>query len=79
MRRHLGSLEQECEERLRHLGGLALEMHRRDQLDPDLLMSRAGDISVLEKEMGLLQVGLEQGKTIKELQRIARGGGPLAS
>jgi hypothetical protein len=49
-------------------------MHRRDSLDPDLLMRRAAEIAAIEEEMGLLQVGLEQGKTIEELQRIARGG-----
>lgn len=68
MRRELRTLKELREEELRHLGGLALEMHRRDRVDVDLLMKRADELAGLEDE--IREIGTE-------LDAAARPGGGL--
>jgi hypothetical protein len=53
------ALEDRHENRLHDLGRLALDMHRRDELDSELLMSRAEEIAEIEKDLGRLRVALE--------------------
>jgi hypothetical protein len=47
--RKLYKLARERDNRIRDLGGLTLEMVRREQLNPDLLSSQAGRILELER------------------------------
>lgn len=63
MRSRLRSLEERREEELRHLGGLALEMHRRGGLDEELLAVRSGELAEVEEEIEMLNKALEQGSS----------------
>jgi hypothetical protein len=63
MSRRLDELSERREQQLLDLGRLTLEMHRRDEIDTSLLMERAGEIAGIEKELGQLQVALEQGES----------------
>jgi hypothetical protein len=57
--RRTEELEGRHEDRLHDLGRLALDMHRRDELDSELLMARAEEIAEIEKDLGRLHVALE--------------------
>jgi hypothetical protein len=72
MRRHLRGLEAQREESLRDLGGLTLEMYRRDRFNSKLLWSRAAELAAVDDEIRLIQRGLEERRSVAELQRIAR-------
>jgi len=71
LRRHLRELEEMREERLRELGGLALEMHKRKGLDRDLLWKPAAEIAAIDDEAQLVRKGLDEGLTLAELEQIA--------
>lgn len=71
MRHHLDELLEDREQMLDELGGVALDMHRRDHLDVALLEDRAAEIAEVEDDIELLRTGLEQGIGIEELQKIA--------
>jgi hypothetical protein len=58
--RRAQELEDRHEDRLHDLGRLALDMHRRDELDSELLMARAEEIARIEKDLGRLHIALEQ-------------------
>jgi hypothetical protein len=60
MLRRAQELEDRHDDRLHDLGRLALDMHRRDELDSELLMGRAEEIAQIEKDLGRLHVALEQ-------------------
>jgi hypothetical protein len=55
------------EERLRDLGGLMLEMFRRDQFRRELLLERCGDLVSLEERIGeldtLIEAAVSRGRT----------------
>jgi hypothetical protein len=68
IRRRLREIADLREERLRDLGGLALEMHKRDRIDPRLLSVKAAEIASLDEEAELLRRGLDQGLTADQLQ-----------
>jgi hypothetical protein len=55
------------EERLRDLGGLMLEMYRRDQFRQDLLVDRCADLQQLEERLAeldaLLAAAMSRGRT----------------
>ena len=72
MRQHLRGLEENREESLRDLGGLALEMYRQDRFDSRLLWTKAAEVSAVDDEIRLIQRGLEEDRTVAELQEIAR-------
>ena len=55
-------LEQRHERELDELGQLALEMHRRDELDAEVLTRRAAEIAQIEKDLGELHIALEPGE-----------------
>lgn len=46
---------------LRDLGGLALEMHKRDRLEPRLLREKAARVAALDHEAGSLREALDKG------------------
>ena len=73
LRRHLRELDSLREERLRDLGGLALEMYRRDRFDRELLWSKAAEIDAIDDEAQLVQRGLDEGLTLDQLEEQARG------
>ena len=72
LRRHLRELEEAREERLRDLGGLALEMYKRDRFEGKLLWSKAAEIAALDDEAKLVRRGLDEGMTVEQLDEIAR-------
>src|ERR687885_830847 len=51
LRRERRTLMRVREERIRDLGGLVLEMYRRDQFREDLLLERCADLSMLEERI----------------------------
>ena len=72
LRRHLRELEELREARLRDLGGLALEMHREEKLDRDLLWEPAAEIATIDDEAQLVRRGLDEGLTLAQLEEIAQ-------
>jgi hypothetical protein len=67
LRRERRSLLAVREQRLRDLGGLMLEMYRRDQFRQDLLVDRCVELGQLEERLAeldaLLAAALSRGKT----------------
>lgn len=67
LRRERRELLRAREERLRDLGGLMLEMFRRDQFRRELLLERCGDLVSLEDRIGeldtLIDAALSRGRT----------------
>jgi hypothetical protein len=51
VRRERRALMQAREARIRDLGGLVLEMYRRDQFREDLLLERCSDLTALEERI----------------------------
>jgi hypothetical protein len=74
LRRRLREIPGQREEHVRDLGGLALEMHKRDRFEPRLLSEKAAEIAALDAEAKLLRRALEEGLTTRELEAL--GGGP---
>jgi hypothetical protein len=66
LRRERRTLLQVREERLRDLGGLILEMFRRDQFRQDLLVDRCAELQTLEERLAeldtLLAAAVSRGK-----------------
>ena len=71
LRGRLQELEQQREERLATLGGLAVDMYRRKALAADPLFKPAAEIVALEDEMNLVRRGLDEGLSAEELQELA--------
>ena len=67
LRRERRGLLQLREARLRDLGGLMLEMYRRDQFRQDLLVDRCGELVTLEERLSeldaLLAAAVSRGHT----------------
>src|SRR5437879_4121723 len=67
LRRERRSLLQVREQRLRDLGGLMLEMYRRDQFRQDLLVDRCVELQRLEERLAdldaLLAASVSRGRT----------------
>jgi hypothetical protein len=57
--RRTEELEGRHEDGLHDLGRLALDMHRRDELDSEVLVARAEQIAEIERDLGRLHVALE--------------------
>ena len=72
LRRHLRELDEVREERLRDLGGLAVEMYKRDRFVGSLLWARAAAIATIDDEARLVQRGLDEGLSRTELEELAR-------
>jgi hypothetical protein len=72
LRRHLRELDELREERLRDLGGLAVEMYKRDRFVGSLLWERAAAIVAIDDEARLVQRGLDEGLSRAELDELAR-------
>jgi hypothetical protein len=68
LKRRLREIAQEREEKLSDLGGLALEMHKRDRFEPGLLNERAAAVAALDEEASLLQKALDDGNSSSELE-----------
>jgi hypothetical protein len=73
LRRHLQELEELREQRLRDLGGLALEMYKRDSFEGKLLWGKAAEVAAIDDETKLVKRGLEEGLTLEQLEQVARG------
>jgi hypothetical protein len=81
MRRRLREIDEEREETLRDIGGLALEMHKRDRLEPRLLTERAAAVAALDQEADGLREALEKGASAAQPanpaeERSKLGGAP---
>jgi hypothetical protein len=70
MRRRLREIEDERRQQLGELGGLTLEMHKRDRFEPRLLDERAAEIEALDREAELLRRGLEQKLTAGQVEAL---------
>ena len=73
LRRHLQELEELREQRLRDLGGLALEMYKRDSFEGKLLWAKAAEVAAVNEETKLVKRGLEDGLTLDQFEALARG------
>jgi hypothetical protein len=60
------------EERLRDLGGLALEMYRRDRFREDLLVERCTDLIALEARIHELDALLRLSSPLRRATPVAR-------
>lgn len=72
LRDHLQELDRLREERLRDLGGLALEMQKRGRFEGKLLWSKAAEIAAIDDEATLVRRGLDEGLTLDQLEKLAR-------
>jgi hypothetical protein len=76
LRRDRRALLQLREQRLRDLGGLMLEMYRRDQFRQDLLVDRCTELAQLDERLGeldtLLAVSASRGR-VREAARCECG------
>jgi hypothetical protein len=79
LRRRLREIEEQREERIRDLGGLTLEMHKHDRLEPGLLSDKAAEIENLDQEAKLLRRGLDEGLTSGELEALGGSGSSLGT
>jgi hypothetical protein len=73
LRRRLREITEQREEGIRDLGGLALEMHKRDRFESGLLAEKAAEIVALEEEAKLLRRALDEGLTSGELDALDGG------
>ena len=71
LRRRLRELEEQREQAVRDLGGLTLEMHKRDRFESGLLSDRAARIAALDSEANLVRRALKEGLTLGELKALA--------
>jgi hypothetical protein len=72
LRRHMRELDGLRDERLRDLGGLALEMYKRDRFEGQLLWSKAAEIAAIDDEARLVRRGLDEGLSMQQLEDLAR-------
>jgi hypothetical protein len=79
MRRRLREIGEQREERLRDLGGLTLEMHKRDRFERRLLSEKAEEIAALDREAELLRRALDEGLTLGELEGPGDGASKLGA
>src|SRR5258705_13537713 len=77
LRRHLRELDELREGSLRDLGGLALEMYKRDRFEGKLLWSKAAEIAAIDDEAKLVRRGLDEGLSFGELESLARSSSQL--
>ena len=73
LRRHMRELDDLREVRLRDLGGLALEMYKRDRFEGQLLWSKASEIAAIDDEAKLVRRGLDEGLSMAKLVDMAKG------
>jgi uncharacterized protein YjiS (DUF1127 family) len=80
LRRERRALLQLREQRLRDLGGLMLEMYRRDQFRQDLLVDRCVELQQLEERLAdldaLLAAAMSRGRT-RPAARCEQCGSPI--
>jgi hypothetical protein len=72
LRRERRALLQVREQRLRDLGGLALEMYRRDRFREDLLLDRCADLIGLEARVHELDALLDGPRRLRRGREHAR-------
>jgi hypothetical protein len=72
LRRERRALMRVREERLRDLGGLALEMYRRDRFREDLLVERCTDLIALEARIHELDALLTLSSPLRRSTPVAR-------
>ena len=72
LRRERRALMRVREERLRDLGGLALEMYRRDRFREDLLVERCTDLIALEARIHELDALLAISSPLRRATPVAR-------
>src|SRR5688500_19700309 len=80
MRREWRSLVRRREIEMRDVGGLAVEMVRRDRFKPDLLVSRASEVLALEQRIHELDAFLAASEAVPRAMRTAtfcKCGAPL--
>ncbi len=73
IRRQRRALERVREERLRDLGGLMLEMYRRDHFREDLIEERCAELAGIDKRLGELETLLRAAQGRVALARCECG------
>jgi hypothetical protein len=66
----LEGLERQHQAQLLGLGGLALEMHQRDEIDSAKLMKAASEVAETEQELDRLEEALEPRPGTDELDGL---------
>jgi hypothetical protein len=79
LRRRLREIEEQRDDLIRDLGGLTLEMHKRDRFEPRLLSGKAAEVAALDEEAKLLRRALEEGLTSGELEALGASGSSLGA
>jgi len=74
LRRRLHELDGVLDQRLRDLGGLAAEMHRRNRIEADVLWAQAAQVAAVEDEAALVRRGIEERLPLDQLETRARIG-----
>ena len=72
LRRHMRELHELRDERLRDLGGLALEMYKRDRFEGQLLWAKAAEIAAIDDEAKLVRRGLDEGLSMQQIEDLAK-------
>jgi hypothetical protein len=72
LRRERRALLRLREERLRDLGGIALEMYRRDHFREELVLERCAELIGLEARIHELEALLGNARPLQEVPRSAR-------
>src|SRR5437868_7746670 len=72
LRRERRGLVRVREQRVRDLGGLMLEMYRRDQFRQDLLVDRCAELLLLEERLQELDTLLETAISVRRTRPAAR-------
>lgn len=75
LRRQMRELDELREEGLRDLGGLALEMYKRDRFEGRLLWAKAAEIAAIDEEAKLVRRGLDESLTMEQLEELAQRSG----
>ena len=78
LRRHLDDLGDLREQKLRELGGVAVGMHRGNELDRNALWTAAAEIAAIDDEAKLVRRGLDEGLTLAQLENLSSGSSDAA-
>jgi hypothetical protein len=79
LRRERGALLELREQRLRDLGGLTLEMYRRDHFNEPLMVERCAELVAIEARIAEIDALLTGARGLKRDGRICTCGAPILS
>jgi hypothetical protein len=79
LRRRRRALTQQRQEAIYHLGGLAFELFRRDQLPAGVMRRRAGEVAEIDRTVGEIDAWLEEIDRVRRERKEARKQPALAA